>query len=133
MNGVPLRVGLLATGPLREMHRATDAAIEFAHDLARAVGLRVSAASIMVLTIECRDSTERELLALLLEYGTVYHVSAAVSRRALALLESLPAPAALPFNDALVAATALTNKIPLYTLDPARFAAVTGLTALRPY
>jgi predicted nucleic acid-binding protein len=56
-----------------------------------------------------------------------------IVRRAYHLLDSHPPPAPLTADDAIVAATALIRKLPLYTLDPGRFAAVPGLTAARPY
>ena len=41
----------------------------------------------------------------------------------------------VPFTpgDAIVAATALELKLPLYTLTPARFATVSKLTTIQPY
>lgn len=133
MNASPLRAGIIDTDLLRAMHRATNAAIEFATNLARDAGLRASAYSLMVLTAECRDDTDRELLTLLLEHSTIYPVSVHISRRALALLEAQPAPAALSVDAALVAATALVHKLPVYTANPGRYANLHGLAAIQPY
>jgi predicted nucleic acid-binding protein len=48
-------------------------------------------------------------------------------------MSRLAPPTRLTPLDALVAATALAHKLPLYTLDPNRFAAVPGLSAISPY
>jgi len=49
------------------------------------------------------------------------------------LLEVLPPPDPLAADDAIIAATAIEQSLPLYTLDPARFANVSGLATLQPY
>lgn len=50
-----------------------------------------------------------------------------------AFRDTLTPPSLLTTDVAIVAVTANEHKLPLYTLDPARFAAVAGPTALSPY
>jgi predicted nucleic acid-binding protein len=54
-------------------------------------------------------------------------------RLVMSLLSAVPLPTLLTPSDAIVAATAIEHSLPLYTLDPARFASVPGLVALKPY
>ena len=56
-----------------------------------------------------------------------------IARRAVDLLTATPLPTVLTPSDAIVAATAIEHSLPLYTLDPARFATVPGLATIRPY
>jgi predicted nucleic acid-binding protein len=65
--------------------------------------------------------------------SNVIEISASISKRAAALMDALPPPCPLTPGDAIVAATAIELKLPLYTLDPARFAAVPKLTTVKPY
>jgi predicted nucleic acid-binding protein len=79
------------------------------------------------------DAAELALLVRLLRPNRVHSITAPISRRARHLMEALPPPAPLTAGDALVAATAIEHSLPLYTLDPGRFAPGSGLTAIRPY
>jgi predicted nucleic acid-binding protein len=81
----------------------------------------------------CLDPREVTAVRTFLTISTVHSVTANTMRRALRLLEQLPPPTALTADDAIVAATAIEQSLPLYTLDPVRFANVPGLATLRPY
>jgi predicted nucleic acid-binding protein len=63
----------------------------------------------------------------------VHRITARIARGAFALVSSLPVPSAITADDAIVAATAIEHSLPLYALDPARFATVPGLAVIRPY
>jgi predicted nucleic acid-binding protein len=81
----------------------------------------------------CQDPADLTAVRVFLGISIVHPVTAKIVRRAFRILDSLTPPAALTPDDAIVAATAIEHILPLYTLDPARYATVPGLTALRPY
>lgn len=100
----------------------------------RAVGLpELSQLSALALFAWCQDAMNVSAVQSFLSAATVHGVTANTMRRAQRILERLPPPCGLSADDAVVAATAIEQKLPLYTLDPGRFAAVPGLTTLRPY
>jgi len=133
MNRAAPRRGLVETRLLIEIRAGDPNAYEFAIEMLRAAGIEVSELSATCLIAQARTVEERHRNLAFLSNCTVHAVSARVSHRAYRIAASVPLPASLTADDALVAATALIHKLPLYTLDPARFAAVPGLTALRPY
>jgi predicted nucleic acid-binding protein len=89
--------------------------------------------SALALFAWCQDAMDVSAVRAFLALTTVYAVTAQTMRRALRILERHPPPMGLTPDDAIVAATAIEQSLPLYTLDPARFANVTGLAALQPY
>jgi predicted nucleic acid-binding protein len=89
--------------------------------------------SAMVLVARCAAAAELAALGWIFYGATVHRITAPISRRASRVLRSLAPPCGLTADDAVVAATAIEHTLPLYTLDPTRFAGVTGLTATRPY
>lgn len=133
MTPLPLVPGLLDTDVLRDLHRATKPATDFAERMIPVSLLQFSAASVLAVLAECIDANERELLRLLVEPNEVLQITAPISRRALAILKDQPAPSALSTDAALVAATALVHKLPVYTANPARYANLAGLAAIQPY
>jgi predicted nucleic acid-binding protein len=133
MNPLPLVPGLLDTDILRDLHLATKSATDFSERMLPVSLLRFSAVSVLVVACACKDADERELLRLLIAPNRVLQLTAPISRRALAILKELPAPAALSADAALVAATALVHKLPVYTANPGRYANLHGLAAIQPY
>lgn len=100
----------------------------------RATGLpELSQISALALFVWGRDAMNVGAVRVFLSAATVHGVTALTMRRALRILERHAPPSPLSADDAIVAATAIEHSLPLYTLDPARFAAVPGLTALQPY
>jgi predicted nucleic acid-binding protein len=93
----------------------------------------ISQISAMVLLADAPDAAMRTRLGMFLSWCLIHSVTARLVSRAFRILERLPPPAPLTADDAIVAATAIQHSLPLYTLDPGRFAAVPGLTAARPY
>ena len=81
----------------------------------------------------CQDALDLFVVRGFLTLLTVHTVTANTMRRAQRILESLPPPCGLTPDDAIVAATAIEQSLPLYTLDPARFANLPGLVAIKPY
>lgn len=133
MNPVRPQRGLIDTDVLRACRRGEAPALQFLDPQAWVVRPATSQLSAITLIADAPDTTERVGLGMFLSWFIVHALTAQISRRAAQLLDSLPPPCGLTADDAIVAATALAHKLPLYTLDPARFAAVPGLTAIRPY
>lgn len=89
--------------------------------------------SAMALLVWCQDNTDRSAVEIFFRASVVHPVTAKLMRRAYRLLELLPPPSPLTAGDAIIAATAIEQSLPLYTLDPARFVNVPGLATLQPY
>lgn len=125
--------GLMDAPILLAMRRGDLDAHGFGVDLLRAHGLDVSELSAMALLAASGNPTAHGRNVSFLGHIRVHRITAPISRRAFQLLVRLPTPAGLTADDAIIAATALAHKLPLYTLDPAKFAGVPNLTAVRPY
>ena len=132
VNGQPSRA-LLDTDLLRAYRRADPAAMAFLSRRSPLVRPEISQLSALCLLADTPDARARVGLAMFLSSCIIYPLNALTARRAHRLLDTLPAPSALTANDAIIAATALRHKLPLYTLDPGRFAGVAGLSTLPPY
>jgi predicted nucleic acid-binding protein len=129
----PLLRGLIDTPVLLAVRRGDPDAFAFATDFRRHHQIEVSEVTAMVLLTICRDAAELHGELTFLGSCRVHRVTSPVSRRAFRILEALPPPSPLSADDAIVAATAVENKLPLYTLDPPRYTGVAGLTVLQPY
>jgi predicted nucleic acid-binding protein len=127
------RRGLIDTPIVIEIRAGQPDAHRFAVDLLRSAAIEMSELSAMILLARCQDAADLQRELAFLGNSRVHRITARISQRAFRILESLPPPCALTADDAIVAATAIEQKLPLYALDPARFAAVPGLTAIRPY
>jgi predicted nucleic acid-binding protein len=130
-----LRKGLVDTPILVDSRAGEPAAVQFMMDLLHRTGLiNLSQLSGLVMLARCQTTAERDqLLHGFLRNSRVHAVSAQISHRAFRIMSRVPSPSPLSADDAVVAATAVVHKLPLYTLDPARFAAVPGLAVLQPY
>ena len=84
----------------------------------------------LALLCGCRDEEDRRQQLFFLSQSRILRIKAKISERAFAVMRELPVPVLLSANDALVAATALIEKLPLYALDPDRYSGVPGLTVL---
>lgn len=133
MTPTPPARGLMDTPILSAMRRGDLDAHAFGVDLLVAHGLDVSELSGMALLAASSTAAAHGRNIGFLGAIRVHPITAPISRRAFQLLVRLPPPAGLTADDAIIAATALAHKLPLYTLDPAKFAAVPGLSATRPY
>jgi predicted nucleic acid-binding protein len=89
--------------------------------------------SALALFAWCQDALNVAGVQAFLTLTDVHAVTARTVRRAQQILESLPPPCGLTPNDAIVAATVIEQSLPLYTLDPARFANLAGLATIKPY
>ena len=131
-NGQRLRA-LLDTEVLRAYRRGESDAIAFIADRATLGRHDLSQLSAMILLADATDAHGRTGLGMFFQWCDIHAVTAKLVRRAQQIIESLAPPCGLTADDAVVAATAIEQSLPLYTLDPARFAGVAGLTATRPY
>jgi predicted nucleic acid-binding protein len=133
MSGMPLRRGLIDAELLIAMRSGHPDAHRFAVAMLRFAVLEVSELSAMILLVRCPSGSDLQRELGFLGHSRVHRISAPISGRACRIIGSMPPPSPLSADDAIVAATAVIHKLPLYTLDPARFAAVPGLSATRPY
>ena len=127
------RRGLLDTPVLLAIQTGDAGALQFAYDMYKTVGLEFSELSAMVLLASSNDSAEQVARLGFIRSNPVHRLTAVIARRAFALVVSLPVPPTLTADDAIVAATAIEHSLPLYTLDPARFAPVPGLATIQPF
>jgi predicted nucleic acid-binding protein len=129
----PPRRGLIDTPIVVEIRAGQPDDHLFAVDLLRSVGIEMSELSATILLSLCRVSADLQCEMGFLGNCRIHPITARISHRAFRILESLPPPCGFSADDAIIAATAIEHKLPLYTLDSARFAAVPGLTAIKPY
>ncbi|MBY0514098.1 MAG: PIN domain-containing protein [Gemmataceae bacterium] len=134
MSGATVAPGLLDTSVVVDYRDGWPAAAQFITAVRRTQFPAFSHITALALLARCRSAAERHSLdSNFFTISTIYPITAQIVRRAHRLLDAHPLPMLLTADDALVAATALIHKLPLYTLDPPRFAAVPGLSAIRPY
>jgi predicted nucleic acid-binding protein len=125
-----MTAGLLDTDVLVAYREASETAVAFVEAARTAGTLRLSQASALALYAWCRDDSARDAVRAFLSPATVHPVSTDISRRSFKIMSALPPPPRLSPIDVMVAATALIEKLPLYSLDPERYAGVPGLTVL---
>ncbi|MCE9564529.1 MAG: hypothetical protein K8U57_21025 [Planctomycetes bacterium] len=89
--------------------------------------------SAIALICNCLNPAELVSLDWFFYAAISYSVTARISQRAYRIVHRLTPPCGLTADDAIVAATAIEHKLPLYALNPNRFATVPGLTVLLPY
>src|SRR5262245_21472752 len=133
MNPGPVVRGLIDTPVLIAYRDGWPDPLQFITTV-RMTGLpEFSAVSALALYVWCQDAANLQGVQVFIAGSLVHHITAPISRRATKIMDQFPIPVPLTADESLVAATALELKLPLYTLDPARFASVAGLTVLRPY
>lgn len=133
MTPAPVIRAVLDTQVVIDYREAVPAAVRLFAEIRRTRFPEFSEVTALHVIARCTDAAEANGIQNFLGISTVHPISVWVSRRARAILDSHPLPIPLTADDALVAVTALIHKLPLYTLDPPRFAAVPGLSAIRPY
>lgn len=125
-----MTAGLLDTDVLIAYREADDDAAAFVERVRAEGKPQISQASVLALLAWCREQHDQTVVNEFLKPVVVHSLTALVSRKAVALMRGLTPPSRLTPVDGLVAATALILKLPLYSLDPHRYATVPGLTAL---
>lgn len=121
----------------------TDILIDAAHGLADAVsfltaqqaagGIHISAISVMELTAGSRNAGELASIREFLENVQVVQLSETASRTACELMQLFYLGHGLLIPDALIAATALERRLPLYTRNARHFQMIPDLTVIAPY
>lgn len=125
--------GLIDTPILLAYREGEPDAVQFITDIRTAGRPILSEFSALALLAWGYDVSSFDGVRSFLGAARVLPLQARVTLRAHRILDQLPPPAGLTADDAIIAATASAHKLPLYTLDPAKFAAVPGLSATRPY
>lgn len=133
MTPAPPARGLLDTPVVIDYREGLPGAVAFFTAVRAARLPEFSQITALSLLARCQDAADRIGVRTFLQISDVHPVTARIVRRAHHLLDHLPPPCGLTADDAVVAATAIEHSLPLYTLDPARFAPVPGLATLRPY
>src|SRR4051812_45933852 len=108
----PYRRRLLDTQLLVEIRAGHPHAIQFAHDLLRLASLDMSVLSALVVLSECQSAADVQRDLKFFGHNRVHRITAAASRRAVRIMRQLTPPAGITADDAIVAATALTHKLP---------------------
>jgi len=127
------RPGVFAADLLRAIRTSESAAVTFVLAYMKQRRMAVSEWSAIKLIADAADTRDAASIKLFLGGCDVLSISAKISKRAYKLIAGFAPPSPLSPDDAIIAATAIIHKLPLYALDPARFAIVPGLAALQPY
>jgi predicted nucleic acid-binding protein len=124
---------LLDSTVLIDLTRGSTEAAQFLdHEVSGGV-LLISVVSAMELLVGCRDQLEANRARKTLNRFSILQLTPAISEQAYALIEEFAKSHGLIIPDALIAATALVENLPLYTHNERHFAMIAGLTVLRPY
>jgi predicted nucleic acid-binding protein len=129
----PFARGVIDT-PILVLYREGDPdAAQFIHTLRAILKPDISQWSMLYLYVWAQSTSDQNAVRMTSGLSHVHEITAMISKRAASLMDKLPSPCPLTAGDAIVAATALELKLPLYTLDPTRFTAVPKLTTIQPY
>ncbi|HEX4606880.1 MAG TPA: PIN domain-containing protein [Urbifossiella sp.] len=90
----------------------------------------LSAVSALEVIARSPDPDDRRVRLAFIKEAVILPLTAREARVAHKLVLTVPVPTRLTSDDALVAATAVIHKLPLYSTDPGRYATVPGLTTL---
>jgi predicted nucleic acid-binding protein len=125
--------GLIDPDVLIDATRGVAQAVSFLAAQRSAGGIHISLISSMELAVGCRNAAELAQLRRFLRRVTVIPVTAPVSQTALDLIETFYLSHGLLIPDALIAATALEHRLPLFTRNTRHFHTIPQLTLIRPY
>ena len=129
----PVTPALLDTAVMVACVNGHPPATRFFLSINRLGPTRFSRLTAITMLTGCQTDAERALVLRFLATARIEELTDVIARRAVDLLTTTPLPTVLTPSDAIVAATAIEHSLPLYTLDPARFANLTGLVAIQPY
>jgi predicted nucleic acid-binding protein len=133
MGKATLKAGLVDTKLLLSILNAEVETTPFALEMFQSTVFHLSELSALVALTSAKDASEYAERETFFKRNIVHSLTAQIVQRARKLLSSLPVPCPITADDAIVAATAIEHSLPLYTLDPARFANLPGLATLQAY
>ncbi len=126
-------VGLVDTDVLVDAQRNLAAAVKFLGVQRQASGVQISIVTAMELVVGCRHNLDLTMVQKFLQQTLVLPLNEQVSRTAYGLMESFFLSHGLLIPDALIAATALEQKLALYTRNVRHFQMIPGLIVVPPY
>lgn len=127
-----MSLALIDTDILIDLAADLKQAIESIKNLEQGFALMVSAVTVMELTVGCRNKTELRNVEKLLERFEVIPLNEQVSSVAVDLIKKYRLSHGLLIADALIAATAIANNIPLESKNQRDYKFISGLDLL-PY
>ncbi len=110
-----------------------EPAINFLEAQNRSGAIIISIVSAMELVQGCRSESELRVVTNLFHALTVLPITPTLSQRALQLMQTYWLSHGLTMPDALIAATALEHRLPLYTRNIRHFRMISELQAIAPY
>lgn len=125
--------GLIDTDIIIDAQRGMPSAVAFLTAQRTASGVHISIISAMELVIGCRNADELAQVQEFIRYVKVEATSMEASRTAYHLMESFFLSHGLLIPDALIAGTAITCGLTLYTKNVRHFVMIPNLVVVRPY
>jgi predicted nucleic acid-binding protein len=125
--------GLIDSDILIDARNGVVDAISFLAAQHAGAGVRVSIISCMELAVGSRNARDMAAILQFLRQVMVSHVTAPISDRAFAFIQTYCLSHGLQIADALIAATALEEGLTLFTRNVRHFQMITGLTVVKPY
>jgi predicted nucleic acid-binding protein len=133
MAAAALPPGLIDTDVLIDAERGLPDAVNFLAGQHAAAGVHFSAISAMELLVGCRNQRELQNVLQSVASATVHELSPMISRQARDWLAQFSLSHGLQIADALIAATAAEQRLPLYTKNVRHFQMLPSLSVIRPY
>jgi predicted nucleic acid-binding protein len=131
MSVMPYRDALFDTGLVIGLRSGMDAALVICKEWTdRDRVFTLSEVTVLAVLADSRDEDDRRERMEFLNNCRLVGLKVQVARTAERIARSILLPTRLSADDLLVAATALIEKLPLYSLDPERYTGVAGLTVL---
>lgn len=133
MAGAAHAAALIDTDVLIDAARGYADAVAFLDEQNRASRVQISIISAMELTVGSRNKTELNETRRFLESVRILPIDTNVSEAAYNFIESFTLSHGLMIPDALIAATAVENRMTLLTKNTRHFQMIHGLEVIRPY
>ena len=115
---------------LIDLARENRAVEKYLHVLEKTFRLSISAVTKMEILVGCRNKTEQKDTFQFLEQFSIFEIQPNISQRATELISQYNLSHNLLIPDALIAATAMEEKIPLASKNQRDFKFIKGLTLL---
>ena len=125
--------GLTDSDILIDAERGVADAVAFTLAQQALAAIQISAVTAMELVVGCRNRRELLVLENFLTLTTIHEITPAVSRQARVLVGTYFLSHGLMIADSLIAATALSLGLPLYTKNVRHFQMIPSLVVIRPY